>query len=348
MSPIRVAIAGVGNCASALVQGLTYYKRQAEMPGLMTQSVEGYSIQDIQVVAAFDIDERKVGRLLHEAIFAEPNCTQIFERAVYPSDVVVQMAPLLDGVAPHMTCSHRCSDGHRGFRVSKRAPVDLGQVLSDSLCEVLVCLLPVGSQQAVHHLARVCLDTRVALVNCIPEFVASDPAWAEKFQTAKIPIIGDDIKSQAGATLINQALFKALASRGVRITKCYQLNVGGNSDFHNMQDPLRLASKRESKVEAVQSILPSKLPNDALHVGPSDYVHWLDDQKVAFIRIEWEGFGGVLMHSDLRLSVEDSPNSAAVIVEAICHAKVALDRGEGGALSVSHHLMKHPPKLGRG
>ena len=342
MRTLRLAIAGVGNCASALLQGLEYYRTHdpASTSGLLHPQIGGYRLEDLRVVAAFDVDARKVGRPLEEAVFAPPNCTKIFAEKLPASDVVVQMGPVLDGVAAHM--AHYPAE--RAFRPADTAPVDVARVLRESGAEVLVCYLPVGSERAVQAYAEACLSARCAFVNCVPVFIASDAAWAERFRAARLPLVGDDIKSQVGATIVHRSLARLLADRGVSLDSTYQLNTGGNTDFLNMLERARLANKRRSKTESVQSQLELPLPAEQIHIGPSDYVAWQNDNKVAFIRMEWRGFGDVPMNLELRLSVEDSPNSAGVAIDAIRCAKLALDRGESGPIeAISAFAMKRPP-----
>ncbi|MEW6359231.1 MAG: inositol-3-phosphate synthase [Planctomycetota bacterium] len=346
MGKIRLAIAGVGNCASSLLQGIEYYRRLANRPkkqrelGLMHYSLGGYIPSDIEVVAAFDIDRRKVGRPLSEAIFASPNCTATFVPRIRGRNVTVQMGPVMDGYAGHMAEYPR----DQVFLPAKRKPCDVANVLEKSGADILVCYLPVGSEKATRFYAECCLKTGVSLVNCIPVFIASDRAWARKFEKRGIPIAGDDIKAQVGATIVHRTLTKLFEDRGVRLDRTYQLNTGGNTDFLNMLKRERLKSKKISKTEAVQSQLAEPLPPDNVHIGPSDYVPWQKDNKVCFIRMEGRGFGGVPMNLELRLSVEDSPNSGGVSIDAIRCCKVARDRGVGGALtSVSSYTMKHPP-----
>lgn len=343
MSRIRIAIAGVGNCASSLVQGLAYY---ADGPavGLMHETLGGYRVGDVEPVAAFDIDARKVGRPLGEAIFALPNNTKAFLTPAAVAKIArptVQMGPILDGVAEHMLSYPE----HQRFVPSGAPPVDVAQALRDARAEVLVNYLPVGAQQATEHYARACLDAGVALVNCIPVFIASNPAWAKQFADRGLPVVGDDIKAQVGATITHRTLVKLLADRGVRVDRTYQLNTGGNTDFLNMLNRARLKDKKVSKTEAVTSQLGAPIDPDNVHIGPSDFVPWLADNKVCFLRVEGTGFGGVPMHLELRLSVEDSPNSAAVVVDAIRLAKIALDRKQSGAIEpASAWCMKHPPR----
>jgi myo-inositol-1-phosphate synthase len=351
MSRIRIAIAGVGNCASSLVQGLHYYAaraagsgfddREDANAGVMHPVLGGYRVGDIEVVAAFDIDARKVGRPLEEAVFALPNNTKEFHRPISPTGVSVQMGPVLDGVAPHMANY----PPHQRFEPAALPPVDVARALRDSGAEILVSYMPVGSQKATESYAQACLASGVSFVNCVPCFVVSDPRWAVKFKDAGIPCVGDDIKAQVGATITHRTLARLFADRGVRIDSTYQLNTGGNTDFLNMLSRDRLASKKVSKTEAVQSQLDVPLDPDRIHIGPSDFVPFLKDNKVCFIRMEGTGFGGVPMNLELRLSVEDSPNSAAVVVDAIRCCKLARDAGMAGPLEVpSAWCMKHPPR----
>jgi myo-inositol-1-phosphate synthase len=343
MRKIRVAIAGVGNCASSLIQGLEYYRGQNEgaFAGLMHARLGDWGPSDIEIVAAFDIDRRKVGKRVEEAIFSKPNCTTIFQAALPVSDVVVQMGPVLDGVAPHMADY----PDDEAFRPSDEEPVDVVQTLNDAKAEILVCYLPVGSEAAVRHYARACLEAGVGMVNCVPVFIASDASWAGKFRDAGLPIVGDDIKSQVGATIVHRTLTRLFGDRGVELDRTYQLNTGGNTDFLNMKALDRLKSKKISKTESVQSQLDERLESKNIHIGPSDYVPWQDDNKIAFIRMEGRGFGGVPLELELRMSVQDSPNSAGVVIDAIRCAKLGLERGIGGPLEApSAYYMKSPPK----
>ncbi|SMF84016.1 NTP transferase domain-containing protein [Tistlia consotensis] len=342
MSKIRIAIAGVGNCASSLLQGLEYYRNHSAeaLAGLMHPSIDGWGVTDVEVVAAFDVDRRKVGLPVEQAIFARPNCTKVFQRALPVSDVLVEKGPVLDGVPAHMEDYPE----DQAFRVSEAEPVDVARRLRETGAEVLVCYLPVGSEQAVRYYAEACLAAKVGMVNCVPVFIASDPAWAARFREAGVPIVGDDIKSQVGATITHRALTRLFGDRGVKLDRTYQLNVGGNTDFLNMLERSRLQSKKKSKTESVQSQLDSRLEDAAIHIGPSDYVPWHNDKKVAFIRMEGRGFGDVPMELELRLSVEDSPNSAGVVIDALRCVKVGLDRGIGGPLEApSSYYMKSPP-----
>jgi myo-inositol-1-phosphate synthase len=342
---IKIAISGIGNCCSSLIQGLYYYKdvdaNDRIVPGLMHNVLGGYRISDVKVVAAFDIDARKVGKDVSEAIFAKPNCTLVFQKNVPHMGVEVQMGPVLDGVATHM----QDYPEDRRFVVSKAKPVDVTKVLKESGADILVNYLPVGSERAVQFYAQCALDADVAMVNCMPVFIASNPEWAAKFEEKGLPIIGDDIKAQVGATITHRTLARLFAERGVQITRTYQLNTGGNTDFLNMLERSRLKSKKISKTEAVQSILPEPLEPHNIHVGPSDYVPWQNDNKVCFLRIEGRKFGGAPIELECRLSVEDSPNSAGVAIDAIRCAKLALDRKVGGPIkSIAAYTMKHPPE----
>ena len=342
MSSIQLAIAGVGNCASSLVQGLSYYS-DAHRPvrGLMHEVLGGYSIADIDVVAAFDVDRRKVGQPVSKAIFALPNNTTIFQSEIKGAQCLVQMGPVLDGIPAHMADYPES----QAFRAADLPPVDVARVLKESGAQVLVCYLPVGSERAVRHYAEACLEAGVAMVNCVPVFIASHVEWADRFRRRGIPIVGDDIKSQVGATIIHRNLIRLMGDRGVSPERTYQLNTGGNTDFLNMLEKDRLKSKRISKTESVQSQLDTPMAPENIHIGPSDFVAWQKDNKVAFLRVEWRGFGDVPMNLEMRLSVEDSPNSAGVVVDAVRLAKLALDRGVGGPVEeASAYLMKHPPR----
>lgn len=344
MGKIRVAIAGVGNCASSLIQGIEYYraleKNHSERSlGLMHFNLGGYKPDDIEFVAAFDIDKRKVDKPLREAIFAQPNCTKVFNRNVPDIPVTVKMGNLLDGLSAHM----QDYSEKRTFLVAGRKPCDVSRVLKHSGADMLISYLPVGSEKATAFYAEACLKTGVSLINCVPVFIASNKEWANRFEKRNIPIIGDDIKSQIGATIIHRTLTKLFEDRGVKMDNTYQLNVGGNTDFLNMLNRTRLASKKISKTEAVQSQLQTPLDNENIHIGPSDYIPWLMDNKICFLRIEGRGFGNIPIHLEMRLSVEDSPNSAGVVVDAIRCCKIARDRGVGGVLvSPSAYFMKHP------
>jgi len=343
---IRLAIVGVGNCASSLLQGLAFYANAGRdgrpaVNGLMHETLGGYRPEDIEVVCAFDIDARKVGQPLEVAALAAPNATRPIWPELRSSKVVVEMAPLLDGVAAHM----QDYPADEAFRVADRPAVDGVEVLRRSGAEVLVNYLPVGSQRASEYWARACLEAGVALVNCIPVFIASDREWAGAFARARIPLVGDDVKSQVGATILHRTLAKLFADRGVTLDRTYQLNVGGNTDFLNMLERTRTGAKRISKTESVQSVLPAPLPASQVHIGPSDYVPWLRDNKICFLRLEGRGFGDAPVEVELRLSVQDSPNSAGCVIDAIRCCRLARERGIGGPLlSASAYLMKRPPE----
>jgi myo-inositol-1-phosphate synthase len=339
---VKVAIVGVGNCASSLIQGIYYYrnKSEEEISGLMHYDIGGYKPWDIEVVAAFDIDARKVGKDVSKAIFEKPNCTAVFCPNVPEIGVEVQMGPVMDGFAEHM----KDYPEDQRFVPADKEPVDVVKVLKESGAEVVVNYLPVGSEEATRFYAQCALEAGCAFVNCIPVFIASDEEWAKKFKEKGLPIVGDDIKSQVGATITHRVLATLMSDRGVRIDRTYQLNFGGNTDFLNMLERKRLKTKKVSKTEAVRSLLPYPIENDNIHIGPSDYVPWLKDNKIAYIRLEGRLFGDVPMYIELKLSVEDSPNSAGSAIDAIRCAKLALDRGIAGPLySISAYTMKHPP-----
>ncbi len=407
MPEIRIAIAGVGNCASSLVQGISYYAaRRADgldPIGLRHPDLGGYRVEDILPVAAFDIDSRKVGRPLNEAIFALPNNTKKFAEpgmanAQKPTgangdangnghdlgsrseatarsgaaarsgaggqshsaglseaaaarigsaeslahrEVIVQMSPILDGISPHMADY----PPHQRFEPSQESPVDVVRALRDSGAEILLNYLPVGSQQATEFFAEACLQAGVSLVNCIPVFIVSHLKWAGRFTAAGIPCVGDDVKAQVGATITHRTLVRLFQERGVRVDSTYQINTGGNTDFLNMLSRDRLASKKISKTDAVQSQMDVPIEKDHIHIGPSDFVPFLKDNKVCFMRLEGTGFGGVPMNIEARLSVEDSPNSAGVVVDAIRCCKLARDAGLAGPIeAASAWTMKHPPR----
>ncbi len=345
MEKIRTAVVGVGNCASALVQGVHYYADpERGTGGLMHDRIGGYGPSDMDFVLAIDTDARKVGRDLAEAIFAAPNCTSIFQRDIPCTGIAVRMGRVLDGVADHMLNGA----GDRGF-VLADAPEASGEeivaALRESGAQVLVNYLPVGSEEATRFYVECALEAGVAVVNCMPVFIASNPEWERRFREKRLPIVGDDIKAQLGATIVHRVLSNLFRQRGVSVDHTYQLNTGGNTDFLNMLDRGRLESKKESKTEAVQSSLAERLGDEDIHIGPSDYIPWLNDNKLCFLRIEGSLFGDVPMNLELRLSVEDSPNSAAVVIDAIRCCKVALERGLGGALiGPSAFFCKHPPQ----
>lgn len=345
MSEVRVAIVGVGNCASSFVQGLQHYRDGAnDTAGLLHAEIGGYRPADIRVVAAWDIDRRKVGHDVAGAIFAKPNCTAVFCPHVAPTGAIVAMGPVLDGVAEHM----RDAPEDRTFVVADAAQPDHDAVVATlraTRTDVMMNYLPVGSQAATEFYAGCALAAGVAFVNNIPVFIASDPVWAERFRRAGVPIVGDDIKAQIGATIVHRVLTDLFAKRGAVLDRTYQLNTGGNTDFLNMSNRARLKSKKISKTEAVQAVADTRLDDENIHIGPSDYVAWQNDNKVAFIRMEGRLFGGVPLNLELRLSVEDSPNSAGVAIDMVRCAKLARDRGLGGPLeAASAFFCKHPPQ----
>ena len=338
MGSVRVAIVGVGNCASSLVQGVEYYKDAdpaSRVPGLMHVTFGPYHVSDLEFVAAFDVDAKKVGHDLAEAIGASENNT-IKICDVPPTGVMVQRGPTLDGLGQYY---------HEMITESDDAPVDVAAVLRAVRADVLVSYLPVGSEEADRFYAQCALDAGVAFVNALPVFIASDPAWARKFTEAGVPIIGDDIKSQVGATITHRVLAKLFEDRGVELLRTYQLNFGGNMDFMNMLERSRLQSKKISKTRSVMSQIPHEMEKAAVHIGPSDHVPWLDDRKWAYIRLEGRAFGDVPLNLEYKLEVWDSPNSAGVIIDAIRAAKIARDRGIGGPLlSAASYFMKSPPE----
>jgi myo-inositol-1-phosphate synthase len=334
---IRLAIAGVGNCSSSLVQGLEYYRNadpSEQVPGLMHVVLGGYHVRDVEVVAAFDVDATKVGLDVGKAIFAGQNNTIRFA-PVGDLGVTVQRGPTLDGLGKYYRAT---------IEESPTEPVDVAQALRAARADVLVSYLPVGSEEAQKHYAQACLDAGVAFVNAIPVFIASDPRWAAKFEAAGVPIIGDDIKSQVGATIVHRILARLFEDRGLVLDRTYQLNVGGNMDFMNMLERERLESKKISKTQAVTSQLDNGIESDNVHIGPSDHVAWLQDRKWAYIRLEGRNFGDVPLNIEMKLEVWDSPNSAGVIIDAVRCAKIAKDRGIGGPLlGPSAYFMKSPP-----
>ncbi len=344
MEKIKIALIGVGNCSSSLIQGIYYYrdKDPQDIIGLMHHEIGGYQPEDIQVVLAFDIDERKVGVDVHRAIFSKPNCTTVFYPDVPPSGILVKMGKVLDGFADHMNDY----DDENAFVLAKKpepTKEEVVKALKESGTEILLNYLPVGSEEATRFYAECALEANVAFINNIPVFIASDPVWAKRFEEKNIPIVGDDIKSQVGATITHRVLTDLFKKRGVKLERTYQLNTGGNTDFLNMLNRDRLASKKKSKTEAVQAVTSHRLADKNIHVGPSDYVPWQKDNKICFIRMEGKLFGDVPMNIELRLSVEDSPNSAGVVIDSIRCTKLALDRGQGGVLfAPSAYFCKHP------
>ena len=344
MEKIKIALIGVGNCSSSLIQGIYYYrdKDPQDIIGLMHHEIGGYQPEDIQVVLAFDIDERKVGVDVHRAIFSKPNCTTVFYPDVPPSGILVKMGKVLDSFADHMNDY----DDENAFVLAKKpepTKEEVVKALKESGTEILLNYLPVGSEEATRFYADCALEANVAFINNIPVFIASDPVWAKRFEEKNIPIVGDDIKSQVGATITHRVLTDLFNKRGVKLERTYQLNTGGNTDFLNMLNRHRLASKKKSKTEAVQAVTSHRLADKNIHVGPSDYVPWQKDNKICFIRMEGKLFGDVPMNIELRLSVEDSPNSAGVVIDSIRCTKLALDRGQGGVLfAPSAYFCKHP------
>ncbi len=344
MEKIRIAIAGVGNCASSLIQGIRYYREKSagEAVGLMHWTVGGYKPSDIQVVAAFDIDRRKVGRDVNEAIFAPPNCTAVFQPDLPPAGVPVQMGKILDGVSEHM----REYDPRYTFVIAEfpeSEKEDVAETLRRTGAEMLLNYMPVGAEEAARFYAEAALDAGVGFINNMPAFIASDPVWAARFERKNLPVVGDDIKSQLGATIVHRVLTDLFKKRGVKMERTYQLNTGGNTDFLNMLNRKRLSSKKISKTEAVQAVAACRLDDRDIHIGPSDFVPWQKDNKVAFIRMEGKLFGDIPMNIELRLSVEDSPNSAGVAIDAVRCVKLALDAGVGGVLEgPSAYFCKHP------
>jgi myo-inositol-1-phosphate synthase len=335
---VRVGIVGVGNCASSFVQGLSYYRDargNEPIPGLMNVEIGGYHVSDVEVSAAFDVNASKVGRDVSEAIFAQPNNTQRFS-AVPPSGIVVNRGKTLDGLGKYLK------------DVVEESPDDeanVTEILRESKTDVLVSYLPVGSQKATEWYAERALEAGCAFVNCIPVFIASNPEWRKRFEERGLPIVGDDIKSQVGATIVHRELANLFRERGVRLDRTYQLNFGGNTDFQNMLERERLESKKISKTQAVSSQLDIPLPAGDIHVGPSDHVPWLTDRKWAYIRLEGTAFGGVPLNVEVKLEVWDSPNSAGIVIDAVRCAKLAMDRKIGGALTgPSSYFMKSPPQ----
>jgi len=348
MNKIKIAIIGIGNCASSLIQGIHYYrgKNPQDAAGLMHWEIGGYKPGDVEVVMAFDTDRRKVGIDVHEAIFSAPNCTTVFCPDLPGSGVTVRMGKILDGFSEHMK---DYDEGRTFVLADEREPTEEETItiLKESGAEILLNYLPVGSEEATRFYAGCAYKAGLALVNNIPVFIASDPngVWEKQFEDANLPLIGDDIKSQLGATITHRVLTDLFAKRGVKLERTYQLNTGGNTDFLNMLNSSRLVSKKESKTAAVQAVAARRFADENIHVGPSDYVPWQNDNKVAFIRMEGRLFGDVPMNLEMRLSVEDSPNSAGVAIDSIRCAKLALNRGHGGVLEgPSAYFCKHPPR----
>jgi len=344
MGKIKIAIIGMGNCASSLLQGIEYYKNMnsENNSGVMHWEIGGFKPSDIEVVAAFDVDKRKVGKDVNKAIFEKPNCTLVFCENMPDAGTKVSMGRISDGVSEHMS---EYSDDYTFVLSDAKEPTkeEVVKMLVDSGTEILINYLPVGSQLATEFYAECALEANVAFINSIPVFIASNKEWAEKFKKKNLPIIGDDIKAQIGATITHRVLVDLFKKRGVKLERSYQLNAAGNTDFLNMLNRKRLASKKESKTEAVQSAAPKRLDERNIHVGPSDYIPWQNDNKICFIRMEGKMFGDANIDIELRLSVEDSPNSAGVVIDAIRCCKLALDRGIGGVLKYpSAFFCKHP------
>lgn len=345
MSKIKIGIVGIGNCCSSLLQGIEYYKNKNDdnAVGLMHWDIGDYKPFDIEIVTAFDIDKRKVGKDVSDAIFELPNCTKLF--CIVPkTNVKVRMGKILDGFSSHMASY---DDDYTFVLSEEKEPSkeDVVNILKESGAEILLNYLPVGSEQAARFYAECALEARTGFINNMPVFIASDPIWADRFKEKCIPILGDDVKAQLGATILHRTLADLFKKRGVKLERTYQLNTGGNTDFLNMLNRDRLKSKKISKTEAVQSVLAERLEAQNIHIGPSDYVPWQKDNKVCFLRMEGKLFGDIPMNIELRLSVEDSPNSAGVVIDAIRCCKLALDRGIGGVLySPSAYFFKHPIK----
>lgn len=345
-SDIKLALVGVGNCASSLVQGIAHYQNGGanDQVGLLHWDLGGYRPKDIRIVAAWDIDERKVAKDVSEAIFEKPNCTTVFCDHVPDSGTEVRMGRRLDGFSEHMSGM----PDERTFLpadLPEPSKEDVVKVLRDTGADVMVNYLPVGSKQATEFYAECALEAGVAFVNCIPVFIASDQGWAKRFAEAGVPLIGDDIKAQLGATIVHRVLTDLFKKRGVKLDRTYQLNTGGNTDFLNMLNRARLEQKKISKTEAVQSVAQHRLDPENIHVGPSDYVAWQNDNKICFLRMEGQLFGGIPMNLELRLSVEDSPNSAGVAIDLIRCARLAKDRGLAGPIHpAAACFCKHPPE----
>lgn len=344
MGAIKVAIVGVGNCASAIYQGLTYYKgfTGSNIPGVMFAEIGGYKLDDIEVVAAFDVDARKVGLPFGQAIFQEPNCARVFAKDV-PDGPIVQMGEVLDGVSEYMEAERE----DRGFRIADSPSVDVVKTLKDSGAQILINYLPVGSQKATEFYMQAAIDAGVAVVNCIPVFIASDPVWEQKFIDAKLPIIGDDMRSQVGASVLSQMLQELAFDRGAEVDFHQQINIGGNTDFNNMMVQSRLESKKKSKenvIRAQNDIREIPLPKDSLFAGPSTFIPYLEDNKVAYLNVRLRGFGDAPITIDAKLSVQDSENSAGVVVDAIRYLQVAREMGMIGTINGPSAFTQKSPK----
>ena len=343
MAKIRCAVVGVGNCFAGLVQGIEYYRQNpdAEVIGVMHPVMAGYSIHDLEWVAGFDVDALKVGKKLSDAVYSEPNKVKWVDSLSAMQEVIVKQSPKLDGIGIYMEKIIEAVPD-KPIEILRK---DILEELKNKKVEVLVSYLPVGSEKATQFWAQACLDAKVAFVNCMPSFIASNPEWADKFGKAQIPTIGDDIKSQCGATIIHRTLAKLCDDRGCKIEKTYQINVGGNSDFINMKEQERLQSKKISKTESVQSQLRQRLPDDQIYVGPSDFIPFLSNTKLMFMRIEGRMWANIPYNMEVRLEVDDKANSAGIVIDAVRLAKIALERGLGGPIeAASAYLMKHPPK----
>lgn len=342
MAKIRCAVVGVGNCFAGLVQGVEYYRQhpEQEIVGVMHPLMGGYSIYDIDFVAGFDVDSKKVGKPLNEAVYAEPNKVRWVEKLQAMGDVTVKQSPQLDGVGMYV---------QKVVKPVKERPVEelrkeILKELKEKKVEILVSYLPVGADKATQFWAQVCLDAGIGFVNCMPSFIGSDPKWAEKFKKANVPIVADDIKSQVGATIVHRTLAKLCDDRGCKIDRTYQINVGGNTDFLTMKEQERLQSKKISKTEAVQSQLSQRLPDDRIYVGPSDFIPFLGNTKLMFMRIEGRMWANIPYNMEVRLEVDDKANSAGIVIDAIRYCKIAINRKIGGPLiGPSAWLMKHPP-----
>ncbi len=345
MSKIKCAIVGIGNCFAGLVQGIEYYKQNPDqkVTGIMHQNMAGYDIHDIEFVCGFDVGENKIGKTINEAVYEYPNMVNWITKENMPKTKGrVYESPALDGVG--IWVENKVKPIHSGKSVEELTN-QIKKVLKESGAEILVSYLPVGSEKATKYWAQICLDAKIAFVNCMPSFIASDPEWAEKFTKANLPIVGDDIKSMCGATIVHRTLAKLCDMRGTTIEKTYQINVGGNSDFLNMKEQERLQSKKISKTEAVQSQLSKRLPDDQIYVGPSDFIPFLGNTKLMFMRIEGKMWANIPYNIEVRLEVDDKANSAGIVIDAIRYCKLALDRKQGGPLiGPSAWLMKHPPR----
>jgi len=343
MGKIRCAVVGVGNCFAGLVQGQEYYRKNPEqkVTGVMHADIGGYSIHDVEFVAAFDVDSKKVGKPLNEAVYAEPNKVRWVESLPNMKDVIVRQSPRLDGVGSYVQKVVAPVEDRPVEDLKK----EILQELKEKNVEILVSYLPVGSDNATKFWAQVCLDAKVGFVNCMPSFIASVPEWAKRFEEANVPIVGDDIKSQVGATIVHRTMAKLCDRRGCGIDKTYQINVGGNTDFLTMKEQERLQSKKISKTEAVQSQLSQRLSDDNIYVGPSDFIPFLGNTKLMFMRIEGRMWANIPYNMEVRLEVDDKANSAGIVIDAVRYCKIALEKGKGGPLvGPSSWLMKHPPQ----